>query len=80
MLKKSLRLITKPAPDVEMIGSSSRLQLTNPILEAHLDKEEKMEQAAREARHSKPELIKVVHEEAELIQSLFQARRMARTS
>ncbi|GKD19926.1 hypothetical protein Tco_1209084 [Tanacetum coccineum] len=98
-----VRPITNPALEVEMIGSSSRLQLTYTILEvqipqpkkstkvhrdpdapvlvpyeihgklyhlteeqiqAHLDKEEKMEQAAKEARLSKHELIKVVHEEA----------------
>ncbi|GJX52162.1 hypothetical protein Tco_0280531 [Tanacetum coccineum] len=88
--------ITKHPPEIKMIGSSSRLQLTDTILEiqvpqpkspqatlkpdrgkgkvtdadesppklAHLDKEEKLEKAVREARLRKPELINVVHEEA----------------
>nr|GEV56832.1 hypothetical protein [Tanacetum cinerariifolium] len=34
-------------------------QLTKDEIQAHLDKEEKLEQAAKEARISKPELIKV---------------------
>ncbi|GJY06834.1 hypothetical protein Tco_0373888 [Tanacetum coccineum] len=48
------------------ISSSERMmyQLTEEEIQAHLDKEEKIEQAAKEARLSKPELIKVVHEEA----------------
>ncbi|GJW45208.1 hypothetical protein Tco_0074007 [Tanacetum coccineum] len=42
-------------------------QLTNDEIQAHLDKEEMIKKAVREARllaMSKPELIKVVHEEA----------------
>ncbi|GKB71269.1 hypothetical protein Tco_0932681 [Tanacetum coccineum] len=39
-------------------------QLTDEEIPAHVDKEEKIEQAAKEALLSKPELIKVVHEEA----------------
>ncbi|GJV81619.1 hypothetical protein Tco_1517489 [Tanacetum coccineum] len=38
--------------------------LTKEEIQAHLDKEEKIGQAAKEARLNKPELIKVVHEEA----------------
>ncbi|GKC82338.1 hypothetical protein Tco_1138055 [Tanacetum coccineum] len=97
-----IRPITKPTLELEIIGSSSRLQLTDTILEvqipqpetqhtnpkpnrgkdpdtlvlvpyevngkmfqlnneeiqAHLDKEEKLEKATREARLSKSELIK----------------------
>ncbi|GKC55004.1 hypothetical protein Tco_1077749, partial [Tanacetum coccineum] len=40
MLRKSLRLITKPALEVEMIGSSSRLQLINTILEVQIPQPE----------------------------------------
>ncbi|GJS24580.1 hypothetical protein Tco_0453212 [Tanacetum coccineum] len=57
-----VRPLTKRAPKLKMIGSSSRFQLTNTILE-----EEKLEKAARDARlleMNKFELIKVVHEEA----------------
>ncbi|GJR87586.1 hypothetical protein Tco_0211597 [Tanacetum coccineum] len=39
-------------------------QLTEDEIHAYLDKEEKLEQAAKEARLSKPELIKVAQEEA----------------
>ncbi|GKC43506.1 hypothetical protein Tco_1061228 [Tanacetum coccineum] len=39
-------------------------QLTEDEIQAHLDKEEKIEQVAKEANLSKPELIKVVQEEA----------------
>nr|GEV76785.1 hypothetical protein [Tanacetum cinerariifolium] len=38
--------------------------LTEDEIHAHLDKEEKLEQAAKETRLGKPELIKVVQEEA----------------
>ncbi|GKD46440.1 hypothetical protein Tco_1271085, partial [Tanacetum coccineum] len=38
--------------------------LTKEEIQAHLDKEEKIGQAAKEARLNKPELIKVVHKEA----------------
>ncbi|GJX88276.1 retrovirus-related pol polyprotein from transposon TNT 1-94 [Tanacetum coccineum] len=38
--------------------------LTEEEIQAHLDKEEKIEQAAKEARFSKPDLIKVVQGEA----------------
>ncbi|GJY70528.1 hypothetical protein Tco_0474231 [Tanacetum coccineum] len=39
-------------------------QLTEEEIQAHLDKEENIEQAAKEVMLSKPELIKVFHEEA----------------
>ncbi|GKD42724.1 hypothetical protein Tco_1267369 [Tanacetum coccineum] len=39
-------------------------QLIEEQIQGHLDKEEKLEKATREARLSKPELIKVLHEEA----------------
>ncbi|GJX90389.1 hypothetical protein Tco_0343715 [Tanacetum coccineum] len=39
-------------------------QLTKDEIQAHLDKEEKLEQATKEAMLNKPELIKVVQEEA----------------
>ncbi|GKA02305.1 hypothetical protein Tco_0674970 [Tanacetum coccineum] len=85
------RPTTKPTleAETEIIGSSSRPQLTDPIVEdpnapvvipyeingvfhyltneqiqAHIDEEENLEKAVREARVSKPELIKVVHEVA----------------
>nr|GFA70951.1 hypothetical protein [Tanacetum cinerariifolium] len=38
--------------------------LTNKQLQAHIDKEEKLEKAVREPRLSKPELIKVIHKVA----------------
>nr|GEY70581.1 hypothetical protein [Tanacetum cinerariifolium] len=82
---------TKPILEAKtkIIRSSSRLQITDPIVEdpnapvvnpyeinevlhhltneqlqAHIDKEEKLEKAAREPRLSKPELIKVIHKVA----------------
>ncbi|GKB74723.1 hypothetical protein Tco_0936135 [Tanacetum coccineum] len=39
-------------------------KLVKALSKVHLDKEEKIEKVVREARLSKPELIKVVHEEA----------------
>ncbi|GJT60171.1 hypothetical protein Tco_1003704 [Tanacetum coccineum] len=45
------------------IKASTKARL-DPDTPAHSDKEEKLEKAAREARLSKPELIKVVHEVA----------------
>ncbi|GKG23232.1 hypothetical protein Tco_0391268, partial [Tanacetum coccineum] len=38
--------------------------LTKDEIQAHLDKEEKLEQVTKEAMLNKPELIKVVQEEA----------------
>ncbi|GJY21256.1 hypothetical protein Tco_0393822 [Tanacetum coccineum] len=38
-------------------------QLTKDEIQAHLEKEEKIDQAAKQAKLSKPELIRVVHEE-----------------
>nr|GEW00136.1 hypothetical protein [Tanacetum cinerariifolium] len=59
---------TKPIleDETKIIRSSSRPQITDPVVElqAHIDKEEKLEKAGREARLSKPELIKVVHKVA----------------
>nr|GFC69834.1 hypothetical protein [Tanacetum cinerariifolium] len=43
---------------------SMMFRLNKEEIQAHLDKEEKLENAAREARLSKPKLIKVVHEVA----------------
>nr|GEW52868.1 hypothetical protein [Tanacetum cinerariifolium] len=119
-----VKALTKPTPELEMIISSSRLQITDTILkilipqpktkitgsslnllalcsppklvkasrklhsdpdtsmrvpyeihgktyqltkeeiQAHFEKEEKLEKATRKARLNKPELIKVVHKEA----------------
>ncbi|GKE45144.1 hypothetical protein Tco_1472428 [Tanacetum coccineum] len=68
-----VRPMTRLAPELEMISSSLRAQLTDTILEVpipqptgpHLDKEEKMKKVTEEAKllaMSKPKLIKVVHE------------------
>nr|GEU58320.1 reverse transcriptase domain-containing protein [Tanacetum cinerariifolium] len=65
----------KTVPKAEIIESSSRPQLTDPILkvptpqqpETHLEKQEQMERAAQEAKLielSKPEMIKVVEKVA----------------
>ncbi|GJX45381.1 hypothetical protein Tco_0262057 [Tanacetum coccineum] len=62
-----VRPTTKPALEVEIIRSSSRPQLTDPILEAHMELEERKKKAYQEAKLlalSKPELIKVVTEVA----------------
>nr|GEX61925.1 retrovirus-related Pol polyprotein from transposon TNT 1-94 [Tanacetum cinerariifolium]GEX63025.1 retrovirus-related Pol polyprotein from transposon TNT 1-94 [Tanacetum cinerariifolium] len=63
-----VRPITRPNPELEMIGSSSRLyHLTNDEIQDHLDKEKKMKKDIEEAKllaMSKPDLIKVIHEEA----------------
>nr|GEU45197.1 hypothetical protein [Tanacetum cinerariifolium] len=70
-----IRTITKLALEIEMIGSSSRLQLTDTILEvqlinaeiqAYMEIEEQKEKDIHVAKLmalSKPELFKVVHEE-----------------
>ncbi|GJZ92546.1 hypothetical protein Tco_0664611 [Tanacetum coccineum] len=50
--------VTEPIPIIIMY------QLIEEEIQAHLDKEEKLEKAVREARLRKPELINVVHEEA----------------
>ncbi|GKC23839.1 hypothetical protein Tco_1025989 [Tanacetum coccineum] len=50
-------------PPRKLVLASTKVH-QDPDALAHLGKEENMDQAAREARLSKPKLIKVVHEEA----------------
>ncbi|GKD47704.1 hypothetical protein Tco_1276680 [Tanacetum coccineum] len=57
--EKELILLMVKAADLEISMHGDYYEML-----AHLGKEENMEQAAREARLSKPKLIKVVHEEA----------------
>ncbi|GJV29422.1 hypothetical protein Tco_1385870 [Tanacetum coccineum] len=58
----------RPYPDTLLLVPyeihGKMYQLTEKEIQARLDKEEKLEKAAREAMLSKPKLIKVVHEEA----------------
>ncbi|GJZ21456.1 hypothetical protein Tco_0558495 [Tanacetum coccineum] len=54
-------ILIVPQPEVY---ATVDVQLTKEEIQAHLDKEEKIKQASKEARLSKPELIKFVHEEA----------------
>ncbi|GKF10562.1 hypothetical protein Tco_0048488, partial [Tanacetum coccineum] len=67
---KLVKALTKvcPNPDAPMLVPyeihGKMYQLAEEQIQAQLYKEEKLEKAAREVRLSKPELIKVVHEEA----------------
>ncbi|GKC59057.1 hypothetical protein Tco_1086655, partial [Tanacetum coccineum] len=58
----------RPDPDTLVLVpyeiNGKMYKLTEEQIQAHLDKEEDLEKAVREAKLSKPELIKVVHEEA----------------
>nr|GEZ65390.1 hypothetical protein [Tanacetum cinerariifolium] len=66
IVKASLKI--HPDPDtpiwVTYMIHEKMYQLTKDEIQAYLDKEEKIEQVAKEAKLSKPELIKVVHEKA----------------
>ncbi|GKA10349.1 hypothetical protein Tco_0689782 [Tanacetum coccineum] len=62
-------LISMCRPDsgkvkVTDVDESPPKLLIEEQIQAHLDKKEKLEKAIREARLSKPKLIKVIHEEA----------------
>ncbi|GKC58479.1 hypothetical protein Tco_1086077 [Tanacetum coccineum] len=65
----TIKPITRPNPKLEMIGSSSRIQLTDTTLALpYLNKDKEIKKKAKEARllaMTKSEIIKVVHKEAE---------------
>ncbi|GKA91248.1 hypothetical protein Tco_0813118 [Tanacetum coccineum] len=57
-------LLLTPKPDKGKGIARDTKESPPKLIQAHIDKEENLEKAVREARVSKPELIKVVHEVA----------------